>query len=74
MRSPPTLALPEAKYKTEEKQRKFFDDLLNRIDRLPGVEEPALMTTPLLSNYLRMTEFSVEGSRIRIPASSLISK
>ncbi len=55
------VTLPEAKYKTEEKQREFFDDLLNRIDRLPGVESSALMTTPLLSNYLRMTEFSVEG-------------
>ena len=55
------VALPEAKYKTEQKQREFFDDLLSRIDRLPGVESAALMTTPLLSNYLRMTEFSVEG-------------
>ncbi len=55
------ISLPEAKYKTEAKQREFFDTLLSRIQRLPGVASAALMTTPLLSDYLRMTVASVEG-------------
>ncbi len=61
------ISLPTAKYNSEEEQREFFDGLLSRIRRLPGVQSAALMTMPLLGDYLSMTEFSVEGRPAKDP-------
>jgi putative ABC transport system permease protein len=55
------ISLPQAKYNTDEKQREFFDNLLSRIQHLPGVQNAAVMTSPLLADYLRMTGISIEG-------------
>ena len=55
------ISLPETKYNSEEKQREFFNSVLSRIQNLPGVQNAALMTMPLLGDYLSMTPFSVEG-------------
>ena len=55
------IALPQAKYNSDEKQREFFDNLLVRVQHLPGVQNAALLSTPLLADFLRMTGFSVEG-------------
>ncbi len=55
------ISLPAAKYDSEEKQREFFSGLLSRVQSLPGVQSAALMTVPLLGDYLSMTPFSVEG-------------
>jgi putative ABC transport system permease protein len=55
------VSLPQARYNTDEKQREFFDDLLSRIQHLPGVQNAAVMTSPLLADYLRMTGISIEG-------------
>ena len=55
------ISLPEAKYDTDDKKRVFFDDLLSRVQHLPGVQNAALLSTPLLADFLRMTGISVEG-------------
>jgi putative ABC transport system permease protein len=56
-----TISLSQAKYNTDEKQREFFDSLLSRVQHLPGVKNAAVMTSPLLADYLRMTGISIEG-------------
>jgi predicted permease len=55
------ISLPEAKYNSDEKQREFFDNLLGRVQHLPGVQHAAVLSTPLLADFLRMTGISVEG-------------
>jgi putative ABC transport system permease protein len=55
------ISLPKAKYNTNEKQREFVDNLLSRVQHLPGVQNDAVMSTGLLAGYLRMTGISVEG-------------
>src|SRR5271155_5161970 len=61
------ISLPTAKYNSEEEQREFFEGLLRRIRRLPGVQSAALITMPLLGDYLSMTEFSIEGQPAKDP-------
>jgi putative ABC transport system permease protein len=55
------ISLPHAKYNTDEKQREFFDSLLSRVQHLPGVQNAAVMSNPLLADFLRMTGISIEG-------------
>jgi predicted permease len=55
------ISLPQAKYNSDEKQREFFDSLLSRVQHLPGVQNAALLSTPLLAGFLRMTGISIEG-------------
>jgi predicted permease len=55
------ISVPETKYETAEKQRAFFDSVLGRIQGLPGVQSAALMATPILADYLRMSELTIEG-------------
>jgi putative ABC transport system permease protein len=55
------ISLPQAKYNTAEKQSVFFDELLSRLQHLPGVQNAAVMSSPLLGDYLRMTDISIDG-------------
>ena len=59
-----TLALPEAKYPGPEQRRAFFEQMLGRLQGLPGVEALA-STAPLLGGW--QTSFTVEGRPEPLP-------
>jgi putative ABC transport system permease protein len=66
-----SLGLPEVKY-TTQKQIDFFNELVSRIESLPGVQAAsAVMPLPLSSDRIRIT-FETEGRSIprgELPAS-----
>ena len=55
------VVLPGTKYRTSEQRRVFYDELLRRVDELPGVESAGIITfLPLSTSGLNFS-FSVEG-------------
>jgi predicted permease len=40
------LALPDSKYRSGLDQRRFYETLIDRIDRIPGVEDAGVVTCP----------------------------
>jgi putative ABC transport system permease protein len=55
------LALPEAKYPEPQRQREFFDQLLNRIAALPGVKAAGAINFLPLSGTGNQRSFLIEG-------------
>jgi putative ABC transport system permease protein len=55
------LALPEAKYPEPQRQRDFFDQLLNRIATLPGVKAAGAINFLPLSGTGVQRSFLIEG-------------
>jgi putative ABC transport system permease protein len=55
------LALPEAKYPEPQRQRDFFDRLLNRIAALPGVKASGAINFLPLSETGNQRNFLIEG-------------
>jgi putative ABC transport system permease protein len=55
------LALPEAKYPEPQRQRDFFDQLLNRIAALPGVKAAGAVNFLPLSGTGNQRNFLIEG-------------
>jgi putative ABC transport system permease protein len=60
------LALPDAKYADETAHRAFYDQLLERLRALPGVEAAGAITCPPLSCHWG-NFFEVEGAPPRAP-------
>ncbi|MGB9309682.1 MAG: ABC transporter permease [Candidatus Acidiferrales bacterium] len=61
------LSLPEEKYKTREERIAFFENVLNRMSQIPGVQSAAVVTSPLLSGMINMSNFAVEGQPTNDP-------
>ena len=55
------MALPVPKYAKPEARRAFYDELLQRVDALPGVESAGMITVLPLSFSGMKFSFSVEG-------------
>ena len=72
MRSPPKSRSLQRNTTPRTKQREFFSDVLSRVQSLPGVQSAALMTVPLLADYLSMTPyFRRRSTRQRLTLRSL---
>ncbi|HEX5736618.1 MAG TPA: ABC transporter permease [Blastocatellia bacterium] len=56
------IALPDATYPEADRQLAFFDQALDKIAALPGVESAAISTSIPFSGSENSTSFSVEGS------------
>lgn len=55
--------LPSAKYQQPEQRRAFYDELLRRVEGLPGVESAGMISFIPLSFSGMNFSFTVEGSR-----------
>src|SRR5436190_15926525 len=55
------MRLPESKYDTSSKQASFVDELLARVDGLPGVELAAASSSLPLMGYMGSATFRFEG-------------
>jgi putative ABC transport system permease protein len=55
------MVLPSTKYAKPEQRRVFYDELLRRVDELPGVESAGMITFLPLSFSAMKFAFSVEG-------------
>ena len=55
------MKLPEAKYDTPSKQAAFVEELLARVDGLPGVESAATSSSLPLTGYMGTATFQFEG-------------
>ncbi len=55
------LALPEPKYKSPEKQKAFYEELLGRLKAMPGVESVGATTQTPLNPGDNWIPFAVEG-------------
>ena len=55
------IALPEKKYPDAERRAAFFQQVMERIDRLPGVEGSGVTQTLPLAGYCPETSFSISG-------------
>ena len=55
------LSLPESKYPKGEERADFFQQLLQRIQALPGVKSAAAANYLPLSGHWGTTHFSIEG-------------
>jgi putative ABC transport system permease protein len=53
--------LPETRYPRAEQAATFFQELIRRVESLPGVERVSLSTTQPLSGFARNDPFSIEG-------------
>jgi putative ABC transport system permease protein len=56
-----SLALPDTKYKTQEQQSQFFQQLLARVSQLSGVESAGIIDPLPLSNNMWQNIFTIEG-------------
>src|SRR4051812_279339 len=64
-----SISLPQSKYSDQQKTNAFFNELIDRISGLPGVESAAIAYDhPLESNWV--DAFSIEG-RVPTPGESL---
>lgn len=55
------MVLPHSKYATQEQRRAFYDEMLRRVDELPGVESAGVITFLPLSFSGMNFAFSIEG-------------
>ncbi len=55
------MVLPSAKYAKPEQRRAFYDELLRRVDELPGVDSAGMISFLPLSFSAMKFAFSVEG-------------
>ena len=58
------MVLPMPKYAKPENRRAFYDELLRRVDELPGVESAGMITFLPLSTSGMKFSFSVEGRNV----------
>ena len=58
------MVLPMPKYAKPENRRAFYDELLQRVDELPGVESAGMITFLPLSTSGMKFSFSVEGRNV----------
>ena len=56
-----TLSLPEAKYPKDEQRTDFFQQLLQRVEAVPGVKSAAVAKYVPLSGHWGTAHFSIEG-------------
>jgi putative ABC transport system permease protein len=56
------MTLPEYKYGDATKRRLFYEQLLDRVEQLPGVESAALVNVLPFSTYDRGTRIVVDGA------------
>ena len=54
------IALPPARYDMGEKKIQFFDELLRRVDLIPGVHRSAVAMSLPTTNWLR-TNIQIQG-------------
>ena len=54
-------ALPETKYVAPAQRRAFFEEVLQRVSKLPGVRCVALTSSLPLTNYAQIDVFAIEG-------------
>lgn len=55
------IALPPARYTTDEKKAEFFRDLVQRVERLPGVRNAAVSLSLPTTTWIRTNIMYVEG-------------
>jgi predicted permease len=55
------IALPAARYDTEQKRAAFFSDAVARLETLPGVRGAAMAMTLPTTTWIRTNVFGVEG-------------
>src|SRR5207247_1851033 len=56
-----TLSLPEGKYPKDEQRTDFFQQLLQRVEAVPGVKSAAVAKYLPLSGHWGTAQFSIEG-------------
>jgi hypothetical protein len=61
------MTLPESKYHTPSKQAAFVEELLSRINGLPGVESAATSSSLPLMGYMGSATFRFEGQPVPPP-------
>jgi predicted permease len=55
------ITLPDYKYDTPDKTRQFFEPVIERVARLPGVEDAALVNVLPFSTYDRGSRYVIDG-------------
>ena len=65
------LALPRSKYKENHQVLSFYKEVVNRVERLPGVEAAAAVSTLPLGGGVSVLNIEVEG-RPQLPAGHVI--
>ena len=65
------LSLPGAKYQTPESRVGFFDALLERTRRIPGVQDAGLIEDIFLSATPTSTSFTIEGREMTLEERSV---
>jgi putative ABC transport system permease protein len=55
------IMLPLGKYSKPAQQAAFFKELLERVEKFPGVKSAAATSSPPLTNYMNRTSIEVEG-------------
>ncbi len=55
------IALPNARYDTDQKRAAFFSDFLPRVQQLPGIESAAMVMSLPTTTWIRTNILAVEG-------------
>ena len=61
------MSLPEDRYPTGVDRRRFFEATIERLERLPGVDQAALVNVLPFSTYDRGTRIELEGAPLLTP-------
>ena len=59
------IALPEKKYPNAERRAAFFEQVIERIDRLPGIEGSGVTQTLPLAGYCPESTFAISGQPLQ---------
>jgi len=59
------IALPEKKYPNAERRAAFFEQVIERIDRLPGIEGSGVTQTLPLAGYCPESAFAISGQPLQ---------
>ena len=59
------IALPEKKYPNAERRAAFFEQAIERIDRLPGIESSGVTQTLPLAGYCPESTFAISGQPLQ---------
>ena len=68
-----SLSLPESKYPKEEQRAGFYQQLLERVEALPGVKSAAIANYLPLSGHWGSVGFSIEGRPLLAPGDFLVA-
>jgi putative ABC transport system permease protein len=58
------ISLSSANYKDPTKQAAFFQEVIQRLEALPGVNSAGVTSTLVLGDYERIVTFGIEGQRV----------